>query len=242
MERDRSKSGRYNDRIDPNTILEVFENRADRAEPLTAADVVDETSVSRRTAHNKLNILEERGVLETKKVGARGRVWWTPDYRSQEGHSTGVERSEPVADESPEPTPEATENEPQPRERGSAIGDELKDELRLTLPGSGSELDERVNAVLRMHNHIRDQDGDIVRTGELKELVDEYNHGYKDTESFWNNAIKKNAAQERPNSLTSLPGIEELGNGRYQYNPDENDAVDDPMDSGVYDPTDEFQS
>lgn len=36
-------------------------------------------------------------------------------------------------------------------------------------------------------------------------------------DSFWTNAVKKNTAQDRPNALTSLRGIGELGNGRYRF-------------------------
>jgi len=78
MGRDRNDQGRYSDRIPPEDVLEVFADRDDRARPLTAADVVDALGIARRTAHNKLNRLVERGELATRKVGARGRVWWVP--------------------------------------------------------------------------------------------------------------------------------------------------------------------
>jgi len=76
--RDRDETGRYADGIDPDTVLDVFADRDDRARPITASDVVDELGIARRTAHNKLEILVERGEIETRKIGARGRVWWTP--------------------------------------------------------------------------------------------------------------------------------------------------------------------
>jgi len=76
--RDRDDTGRFADGIAPESILEVFEARDDRARPITATDVVEELGIARRTAHNKLEILVERGEIETRKVGARGRVWWTP--------------------------------------------------------------------------------------------------------------------------------------------------------------------
>jgi len=47
-------------------------------EECRGGDVVDELGIARRTAHNKLGALVERGVLETRKIGARGRVWWRP--------------------------------------------------------------------------------------------------------------------------------------------------------------------
>ena len=77
-ERDRDESGQFADRIPPESVLDVFANREDFAHPLTAQDVADGLDIARRTAHNKLNALEESGELATRKVGARGRVWWVP--------------------------------------------------------------------------------------------------------------------------------------------------------------------
>jgi hypothetical protein len=79
MGRDRNDRGRYADGIDPETVMDVFDARDDAARPVTASDVVDELGIARRTAHNKLNALVERGTLDTRKIGARGRVWWIPD-------------------------------------------------------------------------------------------------------------------------------------------------------------------
>ena len=76
--RDRNDAGQYADGIDPDTVTDVFDAREDLARPVTASDVVDELGIARRTAHNKLNALVERGELETRKIGARGRVWWRP--------------------------------------------------------------------------------------------------------------------------------------------------------------------
>jgi len=59
-------------------VLRVFEQREDQARPVTASDVMDEIGCSRRTAHNKLNELVERGAVKTRKVGSRSRVWWVP--------------------------------------------------------------------------------------------------------------------------------------------------------------------
>ena len=65
-------------RVPLEAVLDVFEEREDRARPLTAGDVMDAVGCSRRTAHNKLNELVDRGILETRKVGSRSRVWWVP--------------------------------------------------------------------------------------------------------------------------------------------------------------------
>jgi predicted ArsR family transcriptional regulator len=59
-------------------VIEVFEERDDYAEPLTAAEIAAELGCSRRTALNKLDALQERTDITSKKVGGRSRVWWIP--------------------------------------------------------------------------------------------------------------------------------------------------------------------
>jgi PAS domain S-box-containing protein len=48
------------------------------SEPVTASEVAEEVGCTRRAALNKLDELAERGDIESKKVGARSRVWWRP--------------------------------------------------------------------------------------------------------------------------------------------------------------------
>jgi hypothetical protein len=96
MSRERNDAGQYADGIDPDTVADVFDARDDLARPVTATDVVDELGIARRTAHNKLNALVERGELETRKIGARGRVWWRPiPAEESEGFDAGDLRGEP---------------------------------------------------------------------------------------------------------------------------------------------------
>lgn len=77
-DRDRNEEGQFADRIPPEDVLTVFRDREDYGRPLTAQDVADELGCARRTAHTKLNALVEQEKLATRKVGARGRVWWMP--------------------------------------------------------------------------------------------------------------------------------------------------------------------
>lgn len=55
-------------------VLSVFDEAA--GEPLTSIDVAEAVGCTRRTAYNRLEALEARELLRTKKVGSRGRVWW----------------------------------------------------------------------------------------------------------------------------------------------------------------------
>ena len=103
MDRDRNERGRYNDRIDPDTVIDVFAARDDAARPVTATDVVEELGIARRTAHNKLNALVERGTLDTRTIGARGRVWWIPEREDADTFDAEDLRGDPsttLADES----------------------------------------------------------------------------------------------------------------------------------------------
>lgn len=60
-------------------ILEVFQSADDGCEPRTASEIADLLGCTRQTAFRKLEQLSERGKLKTKKVGAKGRVWWLPE-------------------------------------------------------------------------------------------------------------------------------------------------------------------
>lgn len=57
-------------------VLNLFLELEDACTPLTAQEIADDLDCSRSTALRRLNDLHDEGELKTKKVGARGRVWW----------------------------------------------------------------------------------------------------------------------------------------------------------------------
>ena len=59
-------------------VIQVFKDRTDYAEPLTASEVAERLGCSRRTALNKLHDLQDDTDVTSKKVGGRSRVWWIP--------------------------------------------------------------------------------------------------------------------------------------------------------------------
>ncbi|WP_123537853.1 SgrR family transcriptional regulator [Halosimplex salinum] len=59
-------------------VIEVFREREDYAEPLTATEVAEVLECSRRTALNRLHDLQDETDVTSKKVGGRSRVWWIP--------------------------------------------------------------------------------------------------------------------------------------------------------------------
>ncbi|MBX0297253.1 PAS domain S-box protein [Haloarcula nitratireducens] len=66
------------DRIPLTAVIDAYESMGSAHEPVTARELSAELGCARRTAYKKLDELAERGDLQTKKVGARGRVWWRP--------------------------------------------------------------------------------------------------------------------------------------------------------------------
>lgn len=149
----------------------VFEQRSDRARPLTASDVMDAIDCSRRTAHNKLGELVDRGALETRKVGARSRVWWVPMPR--------------VVDDA--------ESEPSTRQDPSID----KRIAEAELPGSGEVLRERRQALQAAYDYIRDNP-EATKTEVLVEVFPNNPAGYKTADEWW--AMVKPALSDIPNT------------------------------------------
>ncbi|KYH24170.1 bacterioopsin transcriptional activator [Halalkalicoccus paucihalophilus] len=89
------------------TILEGVDQLGPPGTPLTTAEVAAKFECTDRTIYNRLDTLVEIGVLETKQVGAQGRVWWRP---LNEYDSTATDESEqktPVADSNGSTEPRA---------------------------------------------------------------------------------------------------------------------------------------
>lgn len=59
-------------------ILTVFRLSSDPV--LTTSEVASEFEITHRGVRDRLEQLEEQGLLESKKVGARAIVWWDPEY------------------------------------------------------------------------------------------------------------------------------------------------------------------
>ena len=60
-------------------VLSVFHQRSDQCEPMTSTEIAEALGCSRQTAVNRLEDLTAKEKIETKKIGARGRVWWLPE-------------------------------------------------------------------------------------------------------------------------------------------------------------------
>jgi len=228
MGRDRNDRGRYADGIDPETVMDVFDAREDAARPVTASDVVDELGIARRTAHNKLNALVERGTLDTRKIGARGRVWWIPDRGDADTLDAEELRGDPsttLAGESDESDARADAVDDgtdgpadPPADAHGADGAGEEDALdtarerieELDLAGSGADYDRRRDAVLKMYQYLRERPGERVSKSDFADLLDGDDVGYGGGfASLWANWVK--GSGDRPNALDTLPGVELRG-------------------------------
>lgn len=73
-DRERNEQGRYVSTVTPERVLEVLRESNDPV--LTAKEVGDELGCTSEAARQRLHELEERGDIESKKVGARAVVWY----------------------------------------------------------------------------------------------------------------------------------------------------------------------
>lgn len=225
MGRDRNDQGRYSDGIPPEEVLEVFDDREDRARPITATDVVDELGIARRTAHNKLKTLVERGVLDTRKVGARGRVYWIPILEGEEtptmseglpsgaGDVTRRTEREPAreaSDENAGETPATDTNTESGRTR--AESDDLAGEVRQYLEDTDTppKTAHGRSAVIDVFRYLRGEG--TAKTGAIQDAVyPEYADEWGSARTMWN-AIDR--------YLEDVPGIEKGGYGAWTYTGD----------------------
>ena len=66
--------------VSDDEILNVFHNSPDPV--LTAPEIAEQFSISRRGILDRLRNLEDDGILRSKKVGGRRTVWWYPGHTS----------------------------------------------------------------------------------------------------------------------------------------------------------------
>ncbi|MFO7927431.1 ArsR family transcriptional regulator [Natronomonas sp.] len=164
-ERERNANGEFTDRIPADAALDAFDAREDAARPLTAADVMEALDCSRRTAHNKLNALVDEGSLQTRKVGARGRVWWRPIPAGTLGDSTAAD------------APNG-----RPTDRSSEVRRAIED---ADLPGSGTTLQARREALTAAYEYLTSHPS-ATKSDFLDEVYPDYPANFETPEGWWN--------------------------------------------------------
>jgi hypothetical protein len=162
--RERNASGEFTGRIPAEAALDAFEARDDAARPLTADDVMDALECSRRTAHNKLNALVEAGTLETRKIGARGRVWWRPIPAEEVPKTDGTA---------------ARAGETQ---RSSEAERAIRN---AELPGSGATLEARREALAAAYEYLTSHPS-ATKSDFLEEVYPDHPAAFETPEGWWN--------------------------------------------------------
>jgi hypothetical protein len=222
MTRKRDNTGQYTETVTLDAVLGVFDQV--RGPVVTSSDVADTLDCTTEAARQKLARLEDRGEVESRKTG-RTKVYWRTDSTASPAPSEPASAETAVtADESdagakgvvgtPEPT-EDTSADARPREsdartRAGARIDELE------LAGSGAKYERRREALLLIHEHLRENPGEWFQKGDFEELLDGVDVGYASFDSLWSNWVK--GSGDKPNVLETLPGVE-LSGDEYQYQP-----------------------
>lgn len=65
-------------KITDSEILSVFRSSSDPV--LTTGEVASQLDITHRGVRDRLEKLDEKGDIKSKKVGARAKVWWDPEY------------------------------------------------------------------------------------------------------------------------------------------------------------------
>jgi hypothetical protein len=155
-DRRRNEHGQYADRLPAKEALDVFEERTDQGRPLTANDVMEALDCSRRTAHNKLNELVDRDMLASRKVGARGRVWWKPIKQPASPVDSNAD---------------------------SFVDRDIFEEI--DLPGTGSTLQSREEALRAAYDYLIEHPS-AKRADFLQDVFPEHPAGYETADGWWN--------------------------------------------------------
>jgi predicted ArsR family transcriptional regulator len=84
---DRDEGPGRKPRVLDEEILAVFREAEDPV--LIASEVAEHLPIGRRGVYDRLEKLEERGAVTSKKVGGRATVWWSPGDTMTSAENSG---------------------------------------------------------------------------------------------------------------------------------------------------------
>jgi len=224
MPREHGESGEYVETVTLDDVLDTFDHV--EGPVVLSADVADRLGCSRETGRRKLETLHDRGDLRRRKVSRRV-IYWRPES-DQERRETAVDTD---AVQTPTPTPNA-ESEDTRADDGDALAEDVRAYLdRNDVP---PKTDHGRAAVVDVFQYLREQG--TAKTGDIQDAVyPAYSDDWSDERTMWN-------ALDRYLKNGDIPGVEKGGYGEWEYTGD--DAVRETLaadgESGIYDPTEEF--
>ena len=194
---DRDEEGRFSPLVTDDELLDAVAAKA----PAATAAVADAVGLTRQAADYRLRRLREAGRVEADTIGG-SLAWSVSERQDLTGDPGDIPRSKDDA----------------VREDLTGVRtdeDDLDARIRaLDVPGSGSRLDERVAATVRVVEYL-EAEGEAT-TEELKGLLDDDEVGYADVGSFWSNWIRGAGV------LKAIAEVEAPGKGEkvYRYRTD----------------------
>jgi DNA-binding Lrp family transcriptional regulator len=191
---DRDDEGRFSASVSDEEIVEAVATAA----PVGTSDVAEELGLTRQAADYRLRRLREAGRVEADRIGG-SLAWSVVGGSVPQNSDTDAAADDRIGTQIvPGGTPGEEDTEP------------LDARIRaLDVPGSGSRLDERVAATVRVVEHL-EAEGEATAE-ELKALLDDESVGYADVESYWANWIRGAGV------LKSIAEVEAPGKGEKVY-------------------------
>ena len=193
----------------PEDVLEVFHDREDRAEPLTAPELAEELDCSRRTALNKLSALEDREDVKiaSKKVGGRSKVWWLPlvDHEPREPRERREPASTPAPVDDDQPATDDADDAEPTSEDVHAVVDDVAASW-----DDDDRLEDRKAAARAVLEHALESGEHISKGDAVERFHNEHAVDGQSTETWW-----------RQNVRPVLRAVGEHSRGRgYRVDPD----------------------
>lgn len=189
-DRKRSDSGQFIETVTLEGVLDVF-NRV-RGPVITSSDVSQEFGCTTEAARQKLTRLYDQGRVDKRKTG-RTVVYWRTDSDLDQ-----VELEEAIDRRHTDESFDEIEANPEPEPPVSTPIDQLVDDVADdVLPGSGSKLEQRRDALQATIEYLREH-GTATPSDIKNEVYPEHTAGYtsgKDpARSWWKNCIYKGLA------------------------------------------------
>jgi ribosomal protein S25 len=211
MPKQRGETGQFVETVTLEEVLEVFDE-VEGPPVVTSGDVADATGVSRDSARRKLEELQERGEVDSRRTAGRVLYWRVDDVRDDPEPRALQEpaREDIAASDLPgggegrrEATPSATNHEVDTGETASTVTetgesvpadfDELVRQVgEEALPGSGAKLEGRQEAFTAVVEYLREQGSATpqdFREGVYPDHQAMYTDGKNPPRSWWKNAM-----------------------------------------------------
>lgn len=167
-------------RVSDRELLDVFSQHSDPV--LSTAEVAQYVPIKRRGVLRRLRKLEQQGELSSKAIGGRNTVWWIRSLETDENSSQN--------DSERHAGTQGHNRETDVRESDRAITTHIELVAVETLPGSGSKLARRKEALQATVEYLK-ANVTVTPREFQEEVYPEHKAGYATAQSWWKNCIYK---------------------------------------------------